>query len=217
MRDRGAFGWAVRTGRGGDGQAEARPSPPWPVAHRPGGGPERGRSPDGERPGESRRAHRPRRSVDPGSGEPRIRASDCRERRRSHGARPRRGCKAVPRRARALRSGAARRGTRGSSRCSRCSDVPKRATSSTSWQSSRDTGSIGSATSPRKRTRGFTPAMFAQMLGEFRRLRRQEFELDEARYEQLGHEVERWRAHALELARRRELHPKRDLDLGPEL
>src|SRR3954447_7682760 len=38
MRDRGAFGWAVRTGRGGDGRAEARLFPPWPGAHRPGGG-----------------------------------------------------------------------------------------------------------------------------------------------------------------------------------
>ncbi len=40
MRDRGAFGWAVRTGRGGDGRAEARPFTLWPGAHRPGGGPE---------------------------------------------------------------------------------------------------------------------------------------------------------------------------------
>ena len=39
MRDRGAFGWAVRTGRGGDGRAEARPSPARPGAHRPGAGP----------------------------------------------------------------------------------------------------------------------------------------------------------------------------------
>jgi hypothetical protein len=39
MRDRGAFGWAVRTGRGGDGRAGARPFTPRPGAHRPGGGP----------------------------------------------------------------------------------------------------------------------------------------------------------------------------------
>jgi len=28
MRDRGAFGWAVRTRRGGGGRAEARPPTP---------------------------------------------------------------------------------------------------------------------------------------------------------------------------------------------
>ena len=39
MRDRGAFGWAVRTGRGGSGRAGARPFTPRPGAHRPGAGP----------------------------------------------------------------------------------------------------------------------------------------------------------------------------------
>jgi len=64
-----------------------------------------------------------------------------------------------------------------------------------------------------EKDRGFTPTVFAGMLGGFGRLRREEFELDDARYGQLVHEVERWREYALELAHRRE----RDLDLGPEL
>ena len=67
-----------------------------------------------------------------------------------------------------------------------------------------------------EKDRGFTPAMFAGMLAEFRRLRREEFELDDARYEQLGHDVERWRERALELARRRELKRDRGRDLGLE-
>lgn len=60
---------------------------------------------------------------------------------------------------------------------------------------------------------GFTPAMLAEMLGRFGRLRRAEFELDDARYEQLTHEVERWRERALELAHGRE----RGSDLGLDL
>lgn len=38
-----------------------------------------------------------------------------------------------------------------------------------------------------------------------------------ARFEQLGREVERWREHALELARRQELERDRGRDLGHEL
>jgi hypothetical protein len=60
---------------------------------------------------------------------------------------------------------------------------------------------------------GFTPTMLAEMLGRFGRLRRDEFELDDARYEQLTHEVERWRERALELAHGRE----RGSDLGLDL
>jgi hypothetical protein len=68
-----------------------------------------------------------------------------------------------------------------------------------------------------EKDRGFTPEMFAEMLGQFGRLRSEEFGLDQSTYEQLVREVERWREHAIELAQRRE--PGRDsgLDLGPEL
>lgn len=60
---------------------------------------------------------------------------------------------------------------------------------------------------------GFSPARFAEMLGRFGRLRRDEFELDDARYEQLAREVQRWRERALELAR----EPERGSDLGLDL
>jgi Nucleotidyl transferase AbiEii toxin, Type IV TA system len=39
---------------------------------------------------------------------------------------------------------------------------------------------------------GFTPALFADMLREFSRLRRDEFELDDAGYARLRHEVQVW-------------------------
>ncbi len=68
-----------------------------------------------------------------------------------------------------------------------------------------------------EKDRGFTPEVFADMLGRFGRLRREEFEVDDARYEQLAHTVERWRTHALELARRPNISRDRGLDLGPEL
>lgn len=55
-----------------------------------------------------------------------------------------------------------------------------------------------------EKDRGFSPSVFADMLARFSRLRREEFQLDDARYEQLGHDVERWREHALELAHRHE-------------
>jgi hypothetical protein len=64
---------------------------------------------------------------------------------------------------------------------------------------------------------GFSPSVFAEMLARFDRLRRDEFELDDARYAQLGDEVERWRESALELAHRPALRPERDVDLGPDL
>jgi hypothetical protein len=64
-----------------------------------------------------------------------------------------------------------------------------------------------------EKDRGFTPAMFAEMLGRFGRLRRDEFDLDDARYEQLGREVARWREQAVELAGRRERDPDLGLDL----
>ena len=64
---------------------------------------------------------------------------------------------------------------------------------------------------------GFSPTIFADMLAQFGRLRRDEFELDDARYEQLGRDVETWRERALELARQHERRPDRGLDQGREL
>lgn len=69
----------------------------------------------------------------------------------------------------------------------------------------------------REKDRGFTPAMFAEMLSAFGRLRRAEFEVDDPGYERLVGQVEHWRATALELARRLELEHGRDIDAGPEL
>lgn len=68
-----------------------------------------------------------------------------------------------------------------------------------------------------EKDRGFTPAVFAEMLGGFRRLRRDEFELDDARYAQLGSEVERWRSRALELWHSLEQRQERGPNLGREL
>src|SRR5439155_9593719 len=56
-----------------------------------------------------------------------------------------------------------------------------------------------------EKDRGFTPTVLAEMLAEFRRLRREEFELDDRRYARLTQEVERWRERALELAHEQEL------------
>jgi predicted nucleotidyltransferase component of viral defense system len=67
-----------------------------------------------------------------------------------------------------------------------------------------------------EKDRGFTPAVFAEMLTRFRRLRRDEFGLDDVRYKQLGDDVERWRERSLELARRREIDRDRGRDLGLE-
>jgi hypothetical protein len=68
-----------------------------------------------------------------------------------------------------------------------------------------------------QKDRGFTLTVFADMLGRFSRLRREEFELDDARYEQLADEVGRWRERALELSPGPELGRDRDVDLGPEI
>jgi hypothetical protein len=67
-----------------------------------------------------------------------------------------------------------------------------------------------------EKDRGFTPTMFAEMLARFRRLRRDEFELDDTRYEQLSRELESGRERALELARERELRRERGLDRDRE-
>lgn len=53
-----------------------------------------------------------------------------------------------------------------------------------------------------EKDRGFHLGVFAEMLSHFSRLRREEFELDDARYEQLRKTVERWREHAIKLAQR---------------
>ena len=68
-----------------------------------------------------------------------------------------------------------------------------------------------------EKDRGFTPAIFAEMLGTFRRFRREEVALDDTRYEQLGHDIERWRERALELARHRGIKRDRGRDPGLEL
>jgi len=67
-----------------------------------------------------------------------------------------------------------------------------------------------------EKDRGFTPTVFAEMLGGFRRLRRDEFELDDAQYAQLGSEVDRWRDRALELGHRLEQRHERGTNLGRE-
>jgi Nucleotidyl transferase AbiEii toxin, Type IV TA system len=50
-----------------------------------------------------------------------------------------------------------------------------------------------------EKDRGFLPGVFADMLSRFSRLRREEFELDDAGYEQLRNAIERWHEHAIEL------------------
>jgi hypothetical protein len=61
-----------------------------------------------------------------------------------------------------------------------------------------------------EKDRGFLLSVFADMLNQFGRLRRDEFELDDAGYEQLRRTVERWHEQAIELARRQ--NPE---ELGP--
>jgi hypothetical protein len=53
-----------------------------------------------------------------------------------------------------------------------------------------------------EKDRGFLLGVFVDMLHQFGRLRREEFELDNAGYEQLRGTVERWHDQAIELARR---------------
>ena len=57
--------------------------------------------------------------------------------------------------------------------------------------------------------RGFDLALFADMLTRVDRLRRDEFEVDDAGYERLRREVDTWRSRTLELVRR-----ARDRDIG---
>ncbi len=51
-----------------------------------------------------------------------------------------------------------------------------------------------------EKDRGFLLSVFADMLGQFDRLRRDEFQLDDAEYERLCHTIERWHEQATELA-----------------
>jgi hypothetical protein len=67
-----------------------------------------------------------------------------------------------------------------------------------------------------EKDRGFSPKVFAEMLGTFSRLRRDEFRVGDTWYEQLSNDVERWRERALELARRRAIERDRGRDLGLE-
>lgn len=52
--------------------------------------------------------------------------------------------------------------------------------------------------------RGFLPSVFVEMLDRFRRLRRDEFDLDDRGYAELCETIVRWRLQADELARRAE-------------
>lgn len=62
-----------------------------------------------------------------------------------------------------------------------------------------------------EKDRGFTPELLGEMLGRLDRLRRDEFGLDDAQYEQLRGVVARWRERTLELQRRNERARGRDL------
>ena len=57
-----------------------------------------------------------------------------------------------------------------------------------------------------EKDRGFTPEIFGGMLIQFRRLRRQEFEIDDAGYERLTRAVEEWRERAMGLGNQPEHH-----------
>ncbi len=63
---------------------------------------------------------------------------------------------------------------------------------------------------------GFDPTVLADMLGRFGRLRRREFDVDNATYQQLSREVESWRGLALDLAQHRSPHRDPGRDRGPE-
>lgn len=67
-----------------------------------------------------------------------------------------------------------------------------------------------------EKDRGFSPSVLADMLARFSRLRREEFQLDDARYEQLRRDVARWREYALQLAHRHEIDREPGRDRGLE-
>jgi len=64
---------------------------------------------------------------------------------------------------------------------------------------------------------GFTPALFAEILDRFPRLRQEEFGIDAQKYEQLAREIVGWRKRAVELSHRRKLGQDRHPDFGREL
>lgn len=68
-----------------------------------------------------------------------------------------------------------------------------------------------------EKDRGFTPEVFAEMLDQFRRLKREEFELSDTNYAQLEREIRRWREQALDLAHSRGRRHDRGRNLGHEL
>lgn len=68
-----------------------------------------------------------------------------------------------------------------------------------------------------EKDRGFTPALLAEMLDRFPRLRQEEFGIDAQEYEQLARELAGWRERAVELSHRREFGQDRDRDFGREL
>jgi hypothetical protein len=71
-----------------------------------------------------------------------------------------------------------------------------------------------------EKDRGFDPNVFAEMVDRFGRLRRDEFPVDDERYEQLRDQVLIWRTRGLELGREldrghsREQDREDDLELG---
>lgn len=65
-----------------------------------------------------------------------------------------------------------------------------------------------------EKDRGFTPALLGEMLGRFDRLRRDEFELDDAQFEHLRRDIARWHGRTIEVERRQERARERR---GPDL
>jgi hypothetical protein len=72
----------------------------------------------------------------------------------------------------------------------------------------------------REKDRGFIPVVFTEMLDRFRRLRRDEFPIDDVRFEELQHRVQVWRAGTFELSSPEERSAQRSkardtgMDLG---
>jgi len=69
-----------------------------------------------------------------------------------------------------------------------------------------------------EKDRGFSAAVFAEMMDRFGRLRRDEFAVDDDQFDELGRRVVRWRAKALEFDRQPSIEHNpdrgRDNDLG---
>jgi hypothetical protein len=64
-----------------------------------------------------------------------------------------------------------------------------------------------------EKDRGFLPRVFAEMTNRFARLRREEFPVDDVRYQQLERAVQTWRERALELDSGIDREPDMGLDL----